>query len=86
MHGAERKQLTHYLKMSFLDRNFAYFKAHLQALLALQQGNVSKILGPSFVILVPVWSVITSKFRTWRNFAVVAGVWFLIVLEPGVVE
>lgn len=51
---------------------FVYFKAHLQALLALQQGNVSKILGPSFV-----WSVMTSGFGTERNFWVGAGVRFL---------
>lgn len=51
---------------------FVYFKAHLQALLAPQQGNVSKILGPSFV-----WSVMTSGFGTERNFWVEAGVRFL---------
>lgn len=33
-------------KMSFRDRNFVYFKAHFQTMLVLQQGNVSKILGP----------------------------------------
>lgn len=60
-------------KMSFLDRKFAYFKA----LLDLQQGNVSKILGPSFVSLVLVW---LEEF--WGS----GWCLILIVLEPGVVE
>lgn len=49
--GSWNRESTLYIasKMSFQDRIFVYFKAHLQALLALQPGNVSKILGLSFV-------------------------------------
>lgn len=63
-----------------------FLRARLQALTALRQGNASEILGLLFVGLGPIWSVMILGFRSQRNFGVVAGFCFLIVLELEVVE